>query len=558
MEPTVKVVLRQRDRNLVVEAEPDILADLRNRLAVAHPSARQIMLRQPWMQGKWDGKIHFLEMQEDGHAAEAGIGLHGRVKTMLKKYGKCQDLVTNESGLVLTENLEGVKLSQDQLDASQALIRCQTGCIQLDVSSGKSYIGLNLMASALRQHPDWKFVFLVPKKALLYQMFKDAQTVLPNYSIGILGDGHRQLHSITIATVATAVATTNIKDRKQIADWMEDVDGILVDEAHHSSAATWKAIYSQSRAKILWGVSAKFTFGAKKRDLERSIESCFGTPKYVGAAQDFRVPVRIKVYHFEDWRGRVSAALPSKLVDGLPVMYLQKGKGWMSGCYHGPDEDGKIPDICRDKHGKVDKNLYGIYGVDEKGEEVKVDPDDTVYQNSHDMGIMEFRERDDWAVRIALKAAEQKQIFLITANRSRHTRKLERACLKAGLKVARLDGSTTTSEFARITEEWKAKRIDGVVAQQGVVSEGLSIPSLHHLIKLDGQDGEMVLHQQRGRPARVEAGKTCGYLHLPYDYQHPTLHRKSNSAIRYFASLQMDIAHLRYRTYQEFVGAIGT
>ncbi len=556
-----EIRLSQVHRQLVVEASPDALVDLRQRLALPNPAARQILQRQPWLKETWDGKIHFLDLQgtdrEDLTSATCGIGLYERVKRLAKKYGKVVDEVRNQSGLVLSQNLVGAVLSGDQIAASEALVRCATGCIQLDVSSGKSYIGLNLMASALRQHPDWKFVFLVPKKALLYQMFEDAQKVLPGYEIGILGDGHRQLKSITIATVATAVAGSSIKDNKMIADWMEGIDGILVDEAHHSPAATWKAIYHQSRAKILWGVSAKFGFGAKKRDLERSLEACFGAPRYIGAASDFRVPVKIKVYHFEDWKhGKVSPGLPSKLVDGLPVYYLLKGKGWLPGCYHGPDENGNAPDICRDAKNKVDKSRYGIYGSDGKGGETQVVPDDIIYHTSHDLGIMEFRERDDWAVRIACKAAEQKQIFLITTNRSRHTKKLERACLKAGLRTARLDGSTPTSEFARIIEAWRKKEIDGVVAQQGVVSEGLSIPSLHHLIKLDGQDGEMVLHQQRGRPARVEPGKHCGYLHLPYDYQHPTLLRKSNSSIRYFASLKMDIAHLRYRAYQEFVEAV--
>ncbi len=569
---TPHVLLEAQGRQLVLEGDPDVLEMVRAKLAVTSPNFKYIKERQPW--NEWDGKIHFLEIDSvNPFRATAGIGLYQRICRILARLivtgaeGKpvkieIDDRVDLSTDLVLTvNNLKGPALVKDQIAASEALIAKSTGCIQLDVSSGKSYVALNLLASVLKQRPGLKFALIVPKKNLLYQIFKDAQQVLPDHRIGILGDGHRQLHDITIATAATAVGSSHIKDRKQIQDWLKEVDGILVDEAHHSNAATWKAIYEQSNAQYLWGVSAKFTFGAGsgKKELQMALEACFGPPLFVGAVEEFRVPVVVKAYHFTDWHGRTDPALSSKLVDLTPCRYLKAGK-WYRGLYRGPDEKGQVPDVCKslqpgprrgEKVLKPDKTLYGVWeivnGLDKKVEDVE----DTVYHTAHDVGIMEFKDRDDWAIAVAQEAASRREIFLVTCNRSRHVHKLARRFEKAGLNIRTLTGQTTSVQTQKIMEDWKAKVIDGVVAQQAVVSEGISIPSLWHLIKLDGQSGEMILHQQKGRPARVEPDKVCGYLHLPVDYQHKTLLKNSIACLEYWKKMQLEVVHLRRATVSE-------
>ncbi len=565
------VTLEAVGRQLRLEGPESVLDHVRDKLSITSPNFKYIKGRQPW--NEWDGKIHFLEPADDGYGYVAGLGLHSRIRKALDKVripgpdGKPQkleidDRINLDTGLVLTvDNLTGKTLVKDQIDASTALIAKSTGCIQLDVSSGKSYVALNLLASVLRQRPGLRFALIVPKKVLLYQIFKDAQEVLPNHRIGILGDGHRQLQDITIATAATAVAGSHIKDQKQIQDWLRDVDGILVDEAHHSNAATWKAIYEQSEAQYLWGVSAKFTFGAGsgKKELQMALEACFGPPLYAGAVEEFRVPVVVKAYHFTNWHGRVDPNLSSKLVDLTPCKYLKEGR-WYPGLYRGPDDQGKIPEICKslqpgrrrgEKVLKADKSLYGVWEY-VNGEDRKVEGvEDTVYHTAHDAGIMEFKDRDDWAIAVAQEAASRREIFLATCNRSRHVHKLARRFEKAGLRVRTLTGSTTSTATQKIMDEWKAKEIDGVVAQQAVVSEGLSIPSLWHLIKLDGQSGEMTLHQQKGRPARVEPNKACGYLHLPVDYQHKTLLKNSVTALEYWKKMGLDVVHLRRASVSE-------
>lgn len=539
---------RHGARQLLLEGDPELLAAVADGLAVTDPQFKFMKQRNPHM--KWDGRVQFLETHGEGSMV-GGIGLADRVRKLAKR-GKwaLEDEVDLATGLALTEHLHNEKLSADQVEASKALLGSSTGCIQLDVSSGKSYILLNLAACFLAQRPGSRFVIVVPKKALLYQLVKDAQKLLPGHDIGVLGDGHRVLHAITVATAATAVATDRITGSKAIAEWMAGVDAIAIDEAHHSTAATWATIIAQLPAPFLWGVSAKFDLGPGKKPLERTLEACFGPPLYEGAAQDFRVPVTVVSYHFEDWAGGVDARLGSKLVDLTPAKYFADGK-WRDGFYRGPDGDGRVaPELRRPGRGGVpgapDPGKYGIYREGPDGDERVPDPGDVVYSTAPDLGIMNFAPRNAWAVALARQMAEAGEIFLATCSRSRHIRVLARLMRQAGLVVEVLDGKVGAAELERIVTAWRAKEIHGVVAQKDVVSEGLSIPSLHHLIKLDGSAGHMLLHQQKGRPARREPGKERGFLHVPYDYQHPSLAANSRAVLAYYRKAGLEVKHRRY------------
>lgn len=536
-------LLRDR-RQLVIKAPTVVLTYLKDALSVLDPNARFIKAKFPL--SDWDGKRHFLR------GSKCGLGLKHRVISLLKRQCDAKDIVDHAPtgiDVAFGQHLNGITLVPDQVEASKALLGTDTGCVELDVSSGKSYILMNLAACALEHNPSWKVVILVPRKALLYQFFKDAQKVLPKYGIGILGDGHRQLNQITVATVATAVAASHIKNSKVIQDWMKEVDVVITDEAHRSVAETWEAIYDQAGAKIMWGVSAKLTFSAKNRILERALEATFGKPLYQGSVAEFRVPVEVITYQFKDWDGKYADASP-KLVDGVSVAYLSDGK-WKRGTYVGIDADGNPNKLCFGGDGKLDKTAYGVYASGKKVEDLN--SENVIYATAHDMGIMEFADRDTWALKLGAKFATAGEIFLVSVSRDRHGKKLVKRFTAAGMVVEHLSGKTTTGEMHRIMEAWKNKTIDGVIAHHAVVSEGLSIPSLWHFIKLDGQAGEMVLHQQIGRPARCEEGKTVGRMHIPVDVQHPKLLANSRAMIRYYHKISKTITAERHANVSGFL-----
>lgn len=529
------------ERLLKVVASRRVINYLREKLAVT--SANYHFVKKRFPHTNWDGKVHYLT--EDG---VCGVGLKSRVMKLLEHDGfKCDDKIDNSFQCAWDEHLVGRTLVPEQVVIAQKLMSVRTGCVEVDVSSGKSYIIMNMAACLLAANPGWKVAVLVPRKALLYQFFEDAQQVLPQYKVGILGDQHRQMAQVTIATAATAVASEKIKDQKIIADWLREVDAIITDEGHHATAATWEAIYRGSNATVMWALSAKFTFGKGKKELERALEATFGPPLYKGAVAEFRVPVKVLFYRFATWKGKAAAA-HSKLIDGVSVAYKIDGAWHRGGIYRGLDADGVANVLCLDDTGVKDRKKFGIY-VDDK----KVEVEDCIYNTAHDRGIMEFKERDDWACDLADWCAQRKEIFLISVSRDRHGEKLMTRLKRYGLRVERLSGSTTGRDLNRIIEAWKNHEIDGVVAHKDSVSEGLSIPALTHFIKLDGSPDDMTLHQQKGRPARREGEtKMCGYLHIPVDWQHPTLYRNSKHMADYYQRLGTPMALRHYETYAGF------
>lgn len=554
--------LYRAGRQLRIKGLPDHWGSaLRMALSIRHPQEYLIKQRNPWMVSndplkadKWDGRIHYFERNESEGYWWCGIGLHERFRAALGAFlddsVTVQDEINLDTGLTFANHLDGAKLTASQIEASRPLLAKSTGALELDVSSGKSYILLNLAACALASYPDWTVAVVVPRKALLHQMVRDARHVLPHFDVGVLGDGERQINQITISTVATAAAPSRIKNRKDIKDWLRNINVLIFDEAHHVGAATWQAVLEQSSADILWGVSAKFTFKAGQRPLERTLEAAFGPPVFKGRVDDFRVPVQVVVHQDETWRGALDSSIPGQLHDGCAAMFKIKGvPGWHHGVYRGPT-DGVAPECCRDNKGKVNKALYGMRLADDTDALKPVsNVEEVVYNTASDMGIMEFKRRDDWAIALAKRLAARQEVFLITVLRSRHLKKLvARFKRETSLVIGQVYGGMSKKQSERVFAAWRSGELAGVVAQTSCVSEGVSVPILTHLIKMDGLGSEMVAHQAAGRPARVEGpDKTTGYVHIPWDCQHQHLLATCESVIRYYLSIGLPVQRVKMR-----------
>jgi superfamily II DNA or RNA helicase len=114
--------------------------------------------------------------------------------------------------------IKNVVLRDYQLESiTQSCIK-ERGILQLPTGSGKSIIAGGIIA---------KFgvntLFLVHTKDLLYQTYSTFSFLFPTLKIGILGDGHCDIQSITIATIQTIAPKISFK-YDQYGDYEYDIE----------------------------------------------------------------------------------------------------------------------------------------------------------------------------------------------------------------------------------------------------------------------------------------------------------------------------------------------
>jgi superfamily II DNA or RNA helicase len=212
------------------------------------------------------------------------------------------------------------------------------------------------------------------------------------------------------------------------------------------------------------------------------------------------------------------------------------------GIYHGLNAEGKVPPwmLMRDpktSKWKRDKKLFGIYEYDEHGVRYKMeglDPEDIIYWTRHDVAIMEFVERNQWAVAKAQQFMAAGEPFVVTVKRRKHLSRMVRWLTQAGVPVLDLGGHLTGKRQDLHIAALREGETPGLVSILGSIGEGVDVPNLRHIIKLDGLSDEQALEQLKGRLQRQAPGKECGYLHIPYDEQHEALQKTRGTIVNYY------------------------
>ena len=107
--------------------------------------------------------------------------------------------------------------------------------------------------------------------------------------------------------------------------------------------------------------------------------------------------------------------------------------------------------------------------------------------------------------------------------------------LKAeGLSVGKLQGKMSGKKQDAELDSVRQRTVAGLVCNYRIVSEGLDLPQLVHIIKLDGIYEEQVLEQQKGRVERICDNKDFGLIHIPQDTHHKALRRNAKRMLNYY------------------------
>lgn len=355
--------------------------------------------------------------------------------------------------------------------------------------------------------------------------------------VGMFGDGERPRDDsrVIISTIASAI--------KYVDDpVISGVDGIIIDEAHRSKTTSVKTLVDNLSWKFLWACSGKLTY--LDDDISSmEIEAILGRPVYRGAVKSRHSPVKVVIHKQGKRVSHKGVKLHASVRDGVECMFTSDSGESSLGVYRSAKTNGEVDaDLCNED-GRPIKDLFGIWSSDKSHFiDPQPDPERVIYFTYSDIGIVENQDRNAWAISLMSKFEERKEPYLVTVARLRHAKKLMKKALKSGLKVGMVSGESSGKEQAETIKRLSSNDIKGIVAVYSTMSEGVDVPNLVHLLKLDGIASEQVLTQQLGRVRRKHESKEMGYLHIPSDDYYNHLANKSSYMAEYYRRVGEEVA----------------
>lgn len=133
------------------------------------------------------------------------------------------------------------------------------------------------------------------------------------------------------------------------------------------------------------------------------------------------------------------------------------------------------------------------------------------YQKEVDY-ITSHTKRNSWICRLSLKLAQKKENTIILVRYKKHGKLLYEALKKKHDKVFYISGETATDD--RVALKYAAESDNGmiIVASYGVMSTGVSIKNLHHVIFGSPIKAKIVVLQSLGRLLRLHKSKEFATL----------------------------------------------
>lgn len=160
--------------------------------------------------------------------------------------------------------LHGITLRDYQNEAVDLAIQKQRGILRAGTGAGKSS-----MLSAIIARTNVKTLILIHKQDIFYQLINTFERIL-KIPIGRLGDGECQFEHVTVAMIQTVAHVFDpkvkvlAKENKILAEkadvikqFLNRVQCVLIDEAHHIAADTfWAVMQNMPNATYRIGVTA--------------------------------------------------------------------------------------------------------------------------------------------------------------------------------------------------------------------------------------------------------------------------------------------------------------
>ena len=203
--------------------------------------------------GRWDGRKHLFKTRTGAFPT----GLVSCVRGVCEEHGVEVSIVDHRKVPKIPKKasfeLEGIKFDypyEYQPLVAQAMVDQKQGIVKLATNAGKTEV-----SCAVTRYLDVPTLFVVTNRELLYQARKrfQARLGLGDTEVGIIGDGNWSPGSkVTIATVDTLESRL---DTKVCIDFLESIELMFLDEAHHVGSETWYTVSTLCPAYYRFGLS---------------------------------------------------------------------------------------------------------------------------------------------------------------------------------------------------------------------------------------------------------------------------------------------------------------
>lgn len=413
----------------------------------------------------WDGNICFIEKK--GSFWKVPVGLWREVMEIGKEF----DIEINIDGL---DNLilgdlsleefqewvdeffedKDIKPRDYQVEAAWKIVKFRYSVSEIATSSGKTLISFMIFAFLKQRDMIRKFLVIVPNTNLVFQGNDD----FIDYGIAELGVRIQQIGGgsklrdgcdLIIGTFQSLV--------KKDEDFFDEIDGVFVDEAHHTNSMSIKKIVAKCmHSKWRFGLTGTLT---KRGSADHLTIQQFLGPVVVEISPDFlfknnhATPVQIKVVRLD----------------------------WLD-----PEIKQKLSDLKANSQNLEGNELYNLERklVIESDKRLKYVVD-FIAKTSKNSLVLFQSVKDEYG----------KQIW----NRLRE--------ITNDKEVFYVDGDTDES----LREEYKSRMSAGdnkiLVATYGTFSTGISINNLHNIFLVESYKSEVLIKQSLGRGMRKMEGK---------------------------------------------------
>ena len=194
-----------------------------------------------YKEGRWDGYFKFLMSNK----VFTGLFYNVVIPFLKKKNYEFEIIQYKYPETKNDYQLEGIELRNYQKNMIETIIKKGRGIIQLPTNSGKTEVALSVIKAY-----STKTLFVVNNKDLLYQVYeRSKERGIDKYlSIGLYGDGNKDIKDFTIATIQSVMSDFN--------DKFKDVDVLVLDECHHYTNNKWTKYIKKIPARVRIGLSA--------------------------------------------------------------------------------------------------------------------------------------------------------------------------------------------------------------------------------------------------------------------------------------------------------------
>ncbi len=168
----------------------------------------------------------------------------GALGDVLRIVGAAADQVCDETTFPTRQPIPFAGTLRDyQEEAVQAVLRARQGVIQAPTGSGKTVIGMALVARLATP------ALIVVHTSVLFEQTREAARRFLGVEPGLVGQGHEEAGDVTIAMVQTLM-------RRDLTAWRGRFGLVILDEAHHCPAETFKSVIQEFAARYRVGLSA--------------------------------------------------------------------------------------------------------------------------------------------------------------------------------------------------------------------------------------------------------------------------------------------------------------